>query len=191
MSDKSAAQFLERIVALRPTLERHAAFLIGGRTQLGSPEDFVQDTMVTALRIADRFEDDNLSGWLLAILHGHIRNARRSARVRTSVPLKLAGSEDDDAAARFDQAIAPSQEQKVEFDKVMAIIGTLSEADQEIIWLARIEGLSHDEISARLSLPISTSHKRLHSATARLRAAYEAEPVPLKQRNYPARHRAA
>jgi RNA polymerase sigma-70 factor (ECF subfamily) len=52
----------------------------------------------------------------------------------------------------------------------------LSAADQEIIWLARVEELPQEQIATRLSLPLGTVHARLSRATARLRAAYEAEP---------------
>lgn len=33
---------IDQMVALRPALRRHAAILIGKRTHIGSPEDFMQ-----------------------------------------------------------------------------------------------------------------------------------------------------
>jgi RNA polymerase sigma-70 factor (ECF subfamily) len=177
MPPEFAPDFIARMVALRPALRRHAMFLIGPRTQIGSPDDFVQDTYLTALRSADRFEDDNFAGWLMAILHGHVRNARRRAWVRSSVPLaELVGAADDDADG-VEIPLAATQELKLDIDDVMTVLRTLSAADQEIIRLARVEEWSHEQIADRLGLPLGTVHARLSRATARLRAAYEADPT--------------
>ena len=173
-----AADFIDRIVALRPVLRRQAAYLIGRRTEIGTPDDFVQDALVTALQIGHRFEDDNLAGWLLAILDGHIRNARRRAHVRTSVPLPGPGDVVNDESGLMEFPIAATQEQPLHLDDVMTALRTLSTADQEIIWLARVDGLSQDEIATQLNLPLGTIYSRLSRATARLHAACEAEPQP-------------
>jgi RNA polymerase sigma-70 factor (ECF subfamily) len=179
MSPPFAADFIARIVALRPALRRQATFRIGHRTEIGAPDDFVQDALVTALQIGHRFEDDNLSGWLLAILDGHIRNARRRAWVRTSVSLPGPDDGADSDAEVLEFPVAATQELPLHLDDVMTALRTLSAADQQIIWLARVDGLSHDEIAAQLDVPLGTLHARLSRATARLRAACEAEPQPV------------
>jgi RNA polymerase sigma-70 factor (ECF subfamily) len=171
--------FLDRLVALRPALCRQAVRLIGGRTQLGTPEDFVQDAMVTALQIGHRYDEDNLFGWLLAILDGHIRNASRRAWVRTSVPLMQSnatadGDESDETMIEF--PVAASQDATVELDDVLTVLQTLPAADQEIIWLSRFDGLSHEEIAEQLNVQLGTAYSRLSRATAKLRAACEAAP---------------
>ena len=127
MSPALAPDFLNRIVALRPALRRQAAFLIGRRTEIGSPDDLVQDTLVTALQTGHRFEDDNLAGWLLAILHGHVRNARRRAHVRTSVPLPGPDdAADGDAGAAIEFPVAATQELPLHLNDVMTALRTLS-----------------------------------------------------------------
>jgi RNA polymerase sigma-70 factor (ECF subfamily) len=168
-------KYIERIIALRPALRRQATFLIGRRTQIGAPDDYVQDTMITALMSADRYAEDNLSGWLMSILNSHIRNARRRAHVRTSVPLSPVNTDDGDAVT-IDLPVAAPQELRLDVADALAALATLRVVDQEIIYLARIDELSHDEIAARLGLPLGTLHARLSRATARLRAAYDAEP---------------
>lgn len=168
--------FADRIVALRPVLHRHAAYLIGQRTQLGTPNDFVQDTLVTALSHHDRFVEGNLSGWLLAILHGHIRNARRRAHIRTSVAMTSHDATDEDDAEPLEIPIAATQYLRLALEDAMEALQRLSAADREIIWLARIDELSHEQIAARLGLPQGTLHARLSRATARLRNIYEADP---------------
>ena len=182
MSTEFAPDFINRIVALRPALRRQAAFLIGRRTEIGTPDDFVQDAFVTALQIGHRFEDDNLSGWMMAILHGHVRNARRRARVRTSVPLSGPDDTADSDAEAMEFPVAATQEQPLHLDDVMTVLRTLAAADQEIIWLARVDGLSQDEIAVQLDLPLGTVYSRLSRATARLRAACEAEPQQVAAR---------
>ena len=177
MSTEFAPDFLDRIVALRPALRRQAAFLIGRRTEIGTPDDLVQDAFVTALQTAHRYEDDNLSGWMMAILHGHVRNARRRARVRNSVPLSGPDDTAEGDAEAMEFPVAATQEQPLHLDDVMTALRRLAAADQEIIWLARVDGLSQDEIAARLDMPVGTVYSRLSRATARLRAACEAEPA--------------
>lgn len=171
--------FLDRLVALRPALCRQAVTIIGARTQLGTPEDFVQDTIVTALQIAHRYDEDNLFGWLLAILDSHIRNASRRAWVRTSVPLMQSnatvdGDEGDETMIEF--PVAATQDLSVELDDVLAVLQTLPAADQEIIRLSRFDDLSHEEIAEHLDVQLGTVYSRLSRATARLRVAYEAAP---------------
>ncbi|OJY11742.1 MAG: RNA polymerase subunit sigma-24 [Rhizobiales bacterium 62-47] len=169
---------MNRIVALRPALRRQAAFLIGRRTEIGTPEDFVQDTFVTAMQIGHRFEDDNLAGWLLAILDGHIRNARRRAHVRTSVPLSGLDDTAEGDTEFMEFPVAATQEQPLHLDDVITALRKLPAVDQRIIWLARVDGLPQDAIAAQLDLPLGTVYSRLSRATARLRAACEAEPEP-------------
>jgi RNA polymerase sigma-70 factor (ECF subfamily) len=170
--DLTTPDFLDRIVALRPALRRQAELLLRRRNHIASPDDLVQDVIVTALQSAHRYEDDNLWGWLLAILHGHVRNASRRAHARIMVPL----SGPDDDAGVLELPIAATQEQPLHLDDVMTALRTLPAADQQIIWLARVDGLSQDAIAAQLDLPLGTVYSRLSRATARLRAACEAEP---------------
>lgn len=171
--------FLDRVVALRPALCRQAARFIGKQTQLGTPEDFVQDTIVTALQTAHRYQDDNLFGWLVSILDGHVCNARRRVWVRTSVPLMqpgLTADGDDGGEVMVEFPVAATQDLTIEVEDVLAVLQTLPASDQEIIHLHRINGMSHEEIAARLNVAIGTIHSRLSRATARLRAACEAAP---------------
>lgn len=180
--DQTAPDFLDRIVALRPALRRQAAYLIGRRTEIASPDDLVQDVIVTALQTAHRYADDNLRGWLFAILNGHVRNARRRARVRAAVPLSGPDDTADGDAGFMEFPVAATQEQPLHLDDVMTALRTLPAADQQIIWLARIDGLSQDAIAAQLNQPLGTVCSRLSRATARLRAACEAEPQPVDVR---------
>jgi RNA polymerase sigma-70 factor (ECF subfamily) len=175
MSYKLPNEFIDRIIALRPQLLRHAAFLTGRRTDIGSPEDFVQDTLVTAFQNAGHFEDVSLSGWLTAILHNCIRNARRRANRRNLVLSPLDASSDG-GAETIDFPVPATQQPTLDLLDVMAALRRLSAVDQEIIRLARIEGLPLEEIAERLGVQLGTVYSRLSRATTKLRAAYDATP---------------
>lgn len=178
MPPQTQAILIHRIVELRPVLRQRAATLIGGRHQIGTPDDYVQDTIVTALQSLHRFEHDNLIGWLVTILHGHIRNASRRAYVRTSVQLAppSAGLDDETNAMAF--SVAATQEHRLNVADVINALHKLSEADRDLIMLARVDGKSQAEIAEHLKVPIGTMHARLSRATARLRDLYNAEPRP-------------
>ena len=176
MLPRPAVDLMHRIVALRPALCRRAAFLIGSRTHIASPDDVVQDTMFTALSNMDHFKDESLSGWMTAILVNHIRNAARRAHVRTSVPLSYSEADSEGDADVIDFPVAATQDLRLEVGDVVNALKKLSASDQEIIWLARVDELSHEQIAARLRVPIGTLHSRLSRATARLREVYEASP---------------
>jgi DNA-directed RNA polymerase specialized sigma24 family protein len=175
MSPEPTADLIDRIVALRPTLRRHAAFLIGKRTHIGSPDDLLQDTIVTALQSLDHYADDNLSGWLMAILEGPCPEREPPCPCpdfgAACPPGAAAGGAD-----MMDFPVAATQELRLEVNDVVDALRKLSAADQEIIWLARVDELSHEQIAERLRVPLGTLHSRLSRATARLRDAYEAGP---------------
>lgn len=177
MPPQTQATLIDRIVELRPALRRQAAFLIGGRGQIGTPDDYVQDTIVTALQRLHLFEDDNLSGWLVTILHGHIRNASRRAYVRTSVQLASSGDGPDDEANAMEFPVAAVQEHRLDVADVIDALHKLSSADRDLILLARVDGKSHAEIAEHLKVPLGTMHARLSRATAKLRDIYNAEPA--------------
>jgi RNA polymerase sigma-70 factor (ECF subfamily) len=191
MSPEPTADLIDRIVALRPTLRRQAAFLIGKRTHIGSPDDLLQDTLVTALQSLHHYADDNLSGWLTAILKGHVRNASRRAHIRTSVPLSLPELGAEGGADAMELPVAATQELRLEVNDVVDALHKLSAADQEIIWLARVDELSHEQIAERLRVPLGTLHSRLSRATARLRDTYETGPTAGNVRSSFRPHRAA
>jgi RNA polymerase sigma-70 factor (ECF subfamily) len=188
MSYKLADEYMDRIIALRPALLRHAAFLIGGRADIGSPEDFVQDTLVSAFQHGNRFEEQSLSGWLTAILRNHINNARRRTNRRNLVlePLDATGG-----GEMNDFPVVATQELALDLEDAMAALSTLSSIDQEIIWMARVDGLSPDDIGARLGLAAGSVYSRLSRATTKLRAKYNAAPAAATMRaSLPQRHAA-
>lgn len=190
MSYRLANDFMDRIIALRPALLRNAAFLIGRRADIGSPEDFVQDTLVSAFQHGNRFEDESLSGWLTAILRNHISNARRRANRRNLV-LKPLGATGGDGAEMNDCPVAATQELALDLEDAMAALSTLSSIDQEIIWMARVDGLSPEDIGTRLGLAAGSVYSRLSRATTKLRAKYDAAPAASLMPSGVPRHHAA
>ena len=90
-----------------------------------------------------------------------------------------------------DFPVDATQELTLELEDVMAALRTLSAADQEVIWLARVDGLSPAEVADRLCVQIGTVYSRLSRATTNLRAAYDKPPAEATMRpNVPRRHAA-
>jgi RNA polymerase sigma-70 factor, ECF subfamily len=176
MPSSPASDLIDRIVSMRPALSRQARLMVGNRPQIGLPDDIVQDTMVTALQSLDRFADDNLGAWLAAILRNHVRNASRRAHVKTSISLFAQQTDLDDGDEPIEFPVAATQDVYLEVGDALGTLKQLSAADQQIIWLARVDELSHDQIARRLGVPVGTLYARLARATARLRNAYETEP---------------
>jgi RNA polymerase sigma-70 factor (ECF subfamily) len=56
---------------------------------------------------------------------------------------------------------------------VQAVLTALPEDQREVVALAFMEGLSHNDIAARLSLPLGTVKSRLRLAYQKVRAALE------------------
>ncbi len=177
MSLPSNSDLVNRVVAMRPALVRRAASLLGARTHIGTPEDFAQDAIVVALQSLDGFADESLSGWMAAMLQNCIRNAARRAHVKTSVSLYRPETGGDDSADAIDFPVAAAQGERLELVDVMEALNKLSAADQEIIWIGRVEGLSHAQIAQKLHAPLGTLHSRLARATARMRDVYETVPA--------------
>jgi len=132
-------------------------------------EDLVQDAILKAFRAWDDFRlGSNCRAWLMTILRNTFINEFRSAQRRpTSV-------EYDEVADRSVFAEVSSVDPEGQFfgrliDKhVVAAIDELPEEFRLPIVLSDIEGLSYQEISEVMEIPIGTVKSRLFRARKRL-----------------------
>ncbi|MCG8097886.1 MAG: ECF-type sigma factor, partial [Candidatus Thiodiazotropha taylori] len=60
-------------------------------------------------------------------------------------------------------------EHRTDTDKLRKLIGELPEEQMEVVQLAFFEGLSHSEVSCRLSIPVGTVKSRLRLAFGKLK----------------------
>jgi RNA polymerase sigma-70 factor, ECF subfamily len=155
----------DRLFRLAMWLERNRA----------DAEDAVQETMIQALRSFHRYQPGtNCRAWLITILQRIVSNRRR-ARGRSIVV-----SDPDDIfteAAPF----VPPVPQELTDEEVLASLGRLPRAFQEVILLCDIEDLSYKEAAEALAIPIGTVMSRLHRGRARLRAELAPGSTPSAQ----------
>jgi RNA polymerase sigma-70 factor (ECF subfamily) len=131
-------------------------------------EDIVADTFLRALRACGRFDAarGGARGWLLAIARNLVHDHRRRARVRRYIPL---GTMTDLA---FN---APSPEERLlreeEVGRLLDALGTLAEADRELISLCYSSGLDGWQVAEMLGISEANVRTRLWRALKRLKAA--------------------
>jgi RNA polymerase sigma-70 factor (ECF subfamily) len=148
-------------------IHRFAWRMTGSRE---TAEDVTQETFLTLLRGATRYESGR--GPLGAYLYGIARNllARRAGRDRPYVPLP-----DDDLRAT-DLGADPERQRAV---------GTIREAVlglpmhyREVVVLCDLQGVPYEEAAAALLCPVGTVRSRLHRARALLAARLRTERSP-------------
>lgn len=157
--------------AVRILYGRFAGPVYGlGLRLLGSPEaaqELTQDTFLTAWRKAAQYDParGRLSTWVMVIAHnlGVDRLRRESRRPLALVEdvERLAGEDDDDAAARVVERVAATE-----------LLSVLSTAERRLLGLAYYRGWTAKEIALHDSIPLGTVKTRLRSALIKLRRAH-------------------
>jgi RNA polymerase sigma-70 factor (ECF subfamily) len=127
-------------------------------------EDLVQDTIVKALRFADKFvPGTNLRAWLYTILHNTWRNNRRDA-ARAAVDVDSERVEE--AASMAGGLTAPDTPERIllrdSLDAdLQAALDALPEAFREAVWLRDVEEFTYAEIAQMTGVPIGTVMSRI------------------------------
>ena len=124
-------------------------------------EDLVQDTLVKALRFADRFEaGTNLRAWLYTILHNTFRNMRRHD-VRN--PVDVNSETVEQAADLAGEAQSPEQlltRDTLDAD-LQAALDALPDNFRQAVWLRDVEEFPYADIARMLDVPIGTVMSRI------------------------------
>lgn len=151
-------------------------------------EDLVQDTVVKALRFADRFTPGtNLKAWLYTILHNTWRNRRRDASRDT---VDVDSSIVDEAASLPGGPVALETPERILLRETLdadlqAALDELPDAFREAVWLRDVEEFTYAEIAAMLEVPIGTVMSRIsrgrRALFARLQATHGAAQVRAAQ----------
>ena len=169
--------------AFRTLVDRYGDDLFRlGCSVLGSEADaydLVQETLIGAFRRVSAFDGrSTLRTWLLRILFNQASKAKRSRRLRQTVPLYAAdspgrgatasqpgpagaaASAGGDATLRHGSA-EPAVDAKLD---VAAMLQTLSEEHRQVLVLREIQRLSYAEIAAVVGVPVGTVESRLYRA---------------------------
>jgi len=164
-ADDEEGSLEERIVG-------HADALYGLATRLlphsGDAEDLVQETLIRALRAADKLPDTRrLKAWLFRILRNAFYDLYRSERRRgTSETF-----EDDQVMVE-----GPWLRGDAELDRLRGIVAAEIDAamaelpvESKTVLLLDVEGFTESEIADIMDCPVGTVKSRLMRARASLR----------------------
>lgn len=140
--------------------------------------EVLDDLVVIAMSIADRFDPTRQPhAWLLRIGINAIRKrrtsqARRYGHERIASDIRI-GDDGGDDGMFFDHVastLTPEPGNQVASDEqVQQILGLLSEADRQVIVLAKLVGFKGPDLARRLSITPTNARARLHRALGRLR----------------------
>lgn len=171
---ESDAELLARVAsgeigALGAIYDRHQAalrrFLAHATSNAADVDDLVHTTLLTAAQSAARYDGRlQCRPWLFGIAEQLLRRRRYSLARWLKALSAFAGSRP--------QSIDPRAALQARRD-VWRALQTLSEAKRITLLLSEVEGLSGEEISAILGIPLGTVWTRLHAARRELRAQLE------------------
>ncbi|WP_372395232.1 RNA polymerase sigma factor (plasmid) [Azospirillum sp. HJ39] len=155
--------FGAQLGAMLPAMRRRARNLTRDITR---SEDMVGDTVLRAWSSRERFDGQNLGGWLNRIMVNlHINDRRRRKMVQEIAT--------EDAA--FDKLVAPAARQDiaVELKQALSLIDRIPEPWRRLFIAAKIDGVTYQELAEAEGLPMGTIQSRIHRATARLERALD------------------
>lgn len=161
--------------ALEELYARHASAAFGLALRMmgerNSAEDLVQEAFWRVWRRAGTFElqRGQFAPWLLGIVHNLAIDEMRRRRAR---PNALSTDADDEALMELpdrDADVVETVLVQVNAAQVRAALRELPDAQRQVIELAYYDGLTHQEIAARLNEPLGTVHTRARLALQRLR----------------------
>jgi RNA polymerase sigma factor (sigma-70 family) len=141
--------------------------LLAGHLAPGSSEaeDLVQDTFLTALRDAGRWDGERpVRLWLAGILRHRALHTARTRRQRATAPLEAAEGVADGGGAPLD--VAGSRET---FDAVVSALDQIDGPSREVLALRLLHGLAPTEIAHTLGRPPGAVRMQLARGLARLR----------------------
>ena len=117
-------------------------------------EDVLQDVYVTVWRKAASFDPAKASPitWLVAIARNRaIDKLRASAVSRRSEPIESAEDVRDEAPAALDLVVASEQQARLK-----TCLGELEERTSNVIRSAFLDGVTYEQLAARMNVPLGT-----------------------------------
>jgi RNA polymerase sigma-70 factor (ECF subfamily) len=164
----SQRDFEELVLPHRDALYGHALALTHN---VDEAEDLVQETTLRALRGFESFRADGpVRAWLLTILRNLFINGYRT-RVRTPRAVSLDALENPDPLVPVEPGPERQVFSRLENEALSRAVANLPSDYQEVLILSDMRGLSYQEISEHLGVPIGTVRSRLSRARGRVRRA--------------------
>lgn len=149
--------------AWKPFYEAHFDFVYRVARRFGTPpgeaDDVVQETFTVAFRKLDSFREGEVRTWLYRIAANVSSGRSRRRRVRDIVRSVLGGEP---------EATSPAADRRHDameaHEQVSEVLARMSAKKREVFALYELEGLSGEEIAARLGCKVDTVWSRLHYA---------------------------
>lgn len=164
--------FLDEVEACIPALRRYARALAHHRDVA---DDLVQDCLERAVRKRSLFRPVGpVRPWLFRILLNLYRNEQRRVR-RQGVHLSI------DAEESGPFGVPDGQQARLELAGVAQALQRLPAEQREALMLVALEGMSYEEVSQILEIPMGTVMSRIARARQALRQATGAAPVELRR----------
>ncbi|MDH3295442.1 MAG: RNA polymerase sigma factor [Acidimicrobiia bacterium] len=127
-------------------------------------EDVAQEALVKAWLALPSFRGDaSLRSWLLRITHNTAISTLRRRRAVVLDPQDLPEQE-----TRVERSVESRVQGELVMDHFVAALDTLDELSRSIVVLRELEGLTYEEISEVLAVPMPTVKTRLLRARRRL-----------------------
>jgi RNA polymerase sigma-70 factor, ECF subfamily len=163
--EADAAAFRELYQTYGPRVK---AYMMRQGADAATAEDLAQETLLAVWRRASLYaqEKGSAATWIFTIA----RNLRID-RLRREVPWQELpeGAEEPSDDMPADEVVSAKERQA----RVRAALAQLPPEQHEVVMLSYLEGLSHGDIAARLSLPLGTVKSRMRIAYQKIRAALE------------------
>ncbi|HVK03262.1 MAG TPA: sigma-70 family RNA polymerase sigma factor [Armatimonadaceae bacterium] len=162
----STRDFEQMVLPHREALYGHALSLTRNADEA---EDLVQETTLRALRGFESFRADGpIRAWLLTILRNLFINSYRS-RARAPQSISLDALENPDPV--MPSLPGPERQvlSKMENEALASAISRLPADYREVLVLSDVRGLTYQEISDRMGIPVGTVRSRLSRARNRVR----------------------
>lgn len=176
----SDAELMARVAqrdkrALEELYKQYAAAALGLALKMlgerNAAEEIVQEAFWRVWKRATTFElgRGQFTAWLFGIVHNLAIDEMRRRRVR---PNTISTDTEEDALLELpdtEMDVAETAFAHVKGEQVRLALNKLPDAQRSVIELAYFEGLTHQEIAARLNEPIGTIHTRARLALQKLR----------------------
>ena len=165
--DRSEPAFVE---LFERYAQRLKAYMLRQGADPATAEELAQETLLVVWRKAALYsaEKGSLTTWIYTIA----RNLRID-RLRKETPWQELPDNLADTLVSDEPAPDESASNRQREVRVQKVLSSLSAEQRQVVEMAYIEGLSHSEISERLSLPLGTVKSRMRLAYQKVRGALE------------------
>jgi RNA polymerase sigma-70 factor (ECF subfamily) len=171
-----AAAFADLYDSVAPRIHGLVLRIVGDVHQ---SEEVTQEVLLEIWRTSSRFDASRGSAvaWVMTMAHH-----KAVDRVRSSEAWRRRDASDAERGRRtpYDETAATAHA-ALDAETVRAALATLSPCQRQALELAYFGGLTYNEVSVRLQIPLSTAKTRIRDGLGRLRVVLSA--VPAEQEN--------